>query len=185
MKNWHGTSAVIFLFSPIDLRTLRLHFLKVSQKSSLQCDGVSSGREKALRLEVQQDCTVCVQNCSLHCSCSGVAFHTTGKRVCLPEVWEGSASAGDWTSPPSSQSQSSKRQSYLDFGSKSQIPEVYPIYFLNRVCFWTRLLGGIFFEICEDGSIYKRRAISCISWWMSSRDHRGIKISLPLMQQIY
>ena len=45
--------------------------------------------------EVQQDCTVCVQNCSLHCSCSGVAFHTTGKRVCLPVVWEGSASAGD------------------------------------------------------------------------------------------
>ena len=36
---------MIFLFSPIDLRTLRLHFLKVSQ-----CDGVSSGREKALRL---------------------------------------------------------------------------------------------------------------------------------------
>ena len=32
---------------------------------------------------------------ALHCSCSGVAFHTTGKRACLPEVWEGSASAGD------------------------------------------------------------------------------------------
>ena len=36
-----------------------------------------------------------VQNCSLHSSCSGVAFHTTGKRAHLPEVWEGSASAGD------------------------------------------------------------------------------------------
>ena len=35
----------------------------------------------------------------------------------------------------SSQSQSSKRQSYLDFGSKSQIPEVYLIYFLNRISF--------------------------------------------------
>ena len=98
-------------------------------------------------IEVQQDCTVCVQNCSLHCSCSGVAFHTTGKRVCLPVVWEGSASAGDWTSPPSSQSQSSKRQSYLDFGVKSQIPEggAYPegktFYFFFITTAWL----GVFF----------------------------------------
>ena len=31
--------------------------------------------------------------------------------------------------------------------------------------FLTRL-GGIFFEMCEDGGIYKRLAISCASWWM-------------------
>ena len=31
--------------------------------------------------------------------------------------------------------------------------------------FLTRL-GGIFFEMCEDGGIYKRLAISCASWWI-------------------
>ena len=56
----------------------------------IQCIGWDKGLAGLRRGSVQS-----VYRNALHCSCSGVAFHTTGKRVCLPEVWEGSASAGD------------------------------------------------------------------------------------------
>ena len=47
--------------------------------------------------------------------------------------------------------------------------------------FFDSIVGWYIFGMYEDGSIYKRRAIGCVSWWMFSRNHRGIQISLPLI----
>ena len=47
--------------------------------------------------------------------------------------------------------------------------------------FFDSIVGWYIFGMYEDGSIYKRRAMGCVSWWMFSRNHRGIQISLPLI----
>ena len=50
--------------------------------------------------------------------------------------------------------------------------------------FFDSIVGWYIFEMCEDGGIYKRLAISCASWWMFFRNHRGVQIPLPLMQRL-
>ena len=41
-------------------------------------------------------------------------------------------------------------------------------------------IGWYIFEMCEDGGIYKRLAISCASWWIFFGNHRGAQVPPPL-----